>query len=341
MAVKLTNARKRGSSCKKLVLFLATASTVMIFNHACLLALVSSRTADDTTADDALIQKGPAIAFLVPNVEEDIGKTLVAIQSMDKFVQDDRKTPLLIFNEGDLTLPTKERFQNFTTREVYFPYVNWSEFPSGFDPDKNKSRFRKRSRWGYWQMCRFWIYRIWNHRILDRYSSIMRMDTDSCFTSTANAALPNLPDPQKHVYVVNKAEWPAYSVRGLFDVTQEHINKHNITPRNNVLWNRVLEWNKKGKPLPSMYNNFEITKVAFFRQPNVMAYQRAISESEPFGVFRKQWGDAPVRYLTLALFSEPDEIAYNYSTGYEHPGCLTTVLNEKQKEHQLKVQLVY
>ena len=121
----------------------------------------------------------------------------------------------------------------------------------------------------------------------------MRMDTDSCFTSKADSALPRLPDPNKYVYVVNKAEWPAYTVRGLFEFTQAYINDHNIIPKNKVLWSHVLEWRKIKQGLPSMYNNFEITKVSFFRQPHVMAFQKAITDSEPFGVFRRigetQW----------------------------------------------------
>ena len=116
------------------------------------------------------VEKGPAIAFLVPNAEADIDRTLVAFQSLDEFLQDDKKTPLLIFNEGDLSLHSQEKLRNFTNRRIHFPLVNFSDFPRGFDPNRTRDRFQKRTRWGYWQMCRFWISRIWDHSILNEYS---------------------------------------------------------------------------------------------------------------------------------------------------------------------------
>ena len=41
--------------------------------------------------------------------------------------------------------------------------------------------------------------------------------------------------------------------------------------------------------------------------------------SQPFGVFRRRWGDAGVRFLTMAMFAEEREIVRTEVKGYEHP----------------------
>ena len=71
--------------------------------------------------------------------------------------------------------------------------------------------------------------------------------------------------------------------------------------------------------LPTFYNNFEITSVAFMRLPEVRKWHSRVSEEPPFGVFRRRWGDAGVKFLTMAMFAEEREIVRTEVKGYEHP----------------------
>jgi hypothetical protein len=59
------------------------------------------------------------------------------------------------------------------------------------------------------------------------------------------------------------------------------------------------------------------------QSPEVMAWHYAVTEEEPLGVFRNRWGDAIVRFATMAIFAAPEEIeGMKRPVGYSHgPGC--------------------
>ena len=264
-------------------------------------------------------KKGAAIAFLISNSRKDTKDFKRAMASLDEHMNHDlMSAPVLLFNEGNLDEKQMHTIRNATTRPVHFPVVDFQQFPKGFNPDTEESNWKKRSRWGYQQMCRFWATKIWEHPILNDYSTYMRFDADSCFTKglAQYAYLPSLPTETQHVYAANefRTERPRFIV-GLHKLAEEYVIANNITVKNPELFEAV------GKKRTIIYNNFEISNITFFRQADVMAFQRAITEMEPFGVFRKRWGDAPIRTLTLAIFADASQVLWNVtkSKGYEHP----------------------
>lgn len=284
--------------------------------------------ANDSFASEKLFgedekERGPAVVILVANHAEDYRRIKAAIQSLDKYLDDTQKTPLLLFNEGNLPNEKKDWLVNLTKREVHFPEVDFTQFPFGRFRDNMQGVRVKRLKgrpepWGYWQMCRFWITKIWEHPILDNYSTFMRMDTDSCFTeSTAGKSTPQLPAGGTYVYAPHLTNHPAFSNQDLLNTTMEWIKANNHTPANPEMWQSIFNF-KPIKAMPAFYNNFEICNIDFFRQPKVMAFQRRISEEAPWGVFRHKWGDAPVRFLTIALFAKPSQIAWGLNQGYGH-----------------------
>ena len=262
-------------------------------------------------------KKGPAIAMLISNSEKDVRNLKEALKSLDKFMpHDNMTTPVLFFNEGNLDEEQKNSILNTTERPIHFPLVDFQQFPDGFNPETEEGNWKKRSKWGYQQMCRFWATKIWEHPILDDYSTFMRFDTDSCFTQSLDKDLylPGLPVDKPYAYAANRIckDNPEFTA-GLFELTNDYAVANNITVKNPDLWDDA----KKGK---IVLNNFEISNITFFRQPAVMAFQSAISEAEPFGVFRKRWGDAPIRLITLAVFAEESEVMWNSQPkGYKHP----------------------
>lgn len=144
-----------------------------------------------------------ALVCLSTNRTDDIDRLKRALISLDtNMPQDNRTTPLLVFNEGNISPEQKQLILNTTNRPVHFPEIDFDDFPKGFDPIKESSTWTKRSKWGYQQMCRFWAYRIWLHPILDDYETYMRFDTDSCFTQKLPRHLPGLPpSPSGRGYV--------------------------------------------------------------------------------------------------------------------------------------------
>jgi hypothetical protein len=56
------------------------------------------------------------------------------------------------------------------------------------------------------------------------------------------------------------------------------------------------------------YNNFEVFQTKFFRQMDVRAWIDAIDASH--GIYKYRWGDAMLRYLTLALFAKDYQVGH-------------------------------
>ena len=262
--------------------------------------------------------KGPAIAMLISKKQRDVNYVMNALKSIDvNMPQDNMTTPVLLFNEGNLKKEQKQSILSTTNRPIHFPIVDFQQFPEGFNPETEESNWKKRTKWGYQQMCRFWITKIWEHPVLDDYTSFMRFDTDSCFLrdiSLTHSYLPGLPS-DTIVYGANniKKEESDY-IQGLFDLAQDYVSANNITVKNPELWGLAKEENY-------FYNNFELSRIDFFRRPDVMAFQRAVTEREPFGVFRKRWGDGPVRLWTVAIFAEKSQLQAIQirRAGYKHP----------------------
>mmetsp|Transcript_43844 Transcript_43844/g.64391 ORF Transcript_43844/g.64391 Transcript_43844/m.64391 type:complete len:258 (-) Transcript_43844:474-1247(-) len=181
---------------------------------------------------------GPAIAVLLPNLESEVTNILNMIRSLDRYIPDDRQTPILVFNEGNLNASQTNQIIESTTRQIYFPFVNFTEFPEGFDParsaPKNFSTKKRTSKWGYNQMCRFWITNLWEHDIVVKggYSTIMRMDTDSCLISKiGNESIPHLKS-EKILYKSNtphqnEHEYEEVSA-GLMDLVDSWVYDNNI-----------------------------------------------------------------------------------------------------------------
>lgn len=265
----------------------------------------------------------PCVALLLSSSDEDMHNVQLAIRSFDKHIQDNLTTPFLIFQEGDMSAEQQQNLRDASTREITFPFVNLSMYPTGFEGESETNNlFRKRSKFGYQQMCRFWISRIWTHEALREINckTVMRMDADSCFWEDMDVsdALPRL-NSEEEVYRANviRNEKGVY-IEGLWDLTQQYVKDNNLVPRNTELWSRANETFQQTGSLPYVYNNFEIAKVSFFLREDVMDYQKRVAEEEPFGVFRRRWGDAVVRYLTLALFADRTEIDLNVPSSYGH-----------------------
>lgn len=98
----------------------------------------------------------------------------------------------------------------------------------------------------------------------------------------------------------------------------------------NVHHNRSHLW-ESSCDLPKFSNSFEVMRRVFFQSPEVMKWNRALSEDFPFGIYRNHWSDSYTRFLTLAIFAEPDQFLISSSEflieelGFAHDseqGCL-------------------
>ena len=109
------------------------------------------------------------------------------------------------------------------------------------------------------------------------------------------------------------------------------LPSNNITVQNPELFSKIpipLDGNDSDEECPIFYNNSEVVRVAFMQQTNVQHFQEAITEKEPFGVFRYRWGDALARFATMAIFATPDTLIGGKSPGgYRHRRCPQAVIS--------------
>mmetsp|Transcript_21949 Transcript_21949/g.27154 ORF Transcript_21949/g.27154 Transcript_21949/m.27154 type:complete len:347 (-) Transcript_21949:26-1066(-) len=292
--------------------------------------LTSTRRNLQTFQDHTKTLERNAIVALVPNNEGDLHDFCLAIKSLSVNRVVKPTTPVLVYHEDDLIDDSKYDIIKCTNNPITFIQVEF-DFPRGFDAEKEyeenwkvaaRATNRGRRLWGYAQMIRFWTTGLWKHPAVKEFDTIMRIDTDSCFVSPGedieDSELPGMRG--RYVY---RSDGPGTGVNtwihDLFSFTEKYMKKHKITPANEDLWRVVKDTWKEKKTLPVFGTNFEVNRVAFFLRPDVMKWHEALTEAEPFGVFRYRWGDAQTRVLTMALFAKKDDIS-NSVLLKRHPG---------------------
>ena len=242
-----------------------------------------------------------------------------------KFLKGDkdpnRKAPVLIFNENNINDETKKDLASYTDRPVAFPIVDFSIFPEGFNPNNETVDFQVKGRaeWGYYQMIRFWITQIWMPEAIAPYGTVMRIDTDSCFMEP-NPTLPNFATSQavyhsQYVGLEPKKEY----VQGLWDWnTQWMKSEDNKMSGNPMFWAYVKNTHELEGTLPLFRTNFELARKSFMQKRDVFKWNEAITEQEPFGIYRHRWGDAVVRFLMAAIFPQSEMVVMSRPAGYAH-----------------------
>ena len=266
----------------------------------------------------------------------------------------DEMADVLVFHENNVNEKQQAFVQSCTRRKVYFPPLGYdfqTFFPEGFDPIKETPNWKKRNKWGYHQMIRFWITHVWRHPALKPYETLMRLDTDACWMIDLHdpkigtygySHLPGLPPPSSpdndnnndngittstatsYVYHANRRYFEAAIVSTNFDeFCASYVQKHNITIQNMELYKLISTRDKNNQSTaPLFFNNFEVVNIEFMQRPEIQQFHEALTEHEPFGVFRYRWGDAVERYATMAIFVPPTQIfGQKNPPGYRHGHC--------------------
>ena len=95
-----------------------------------------------------------------------------------------------------------------------------------------------------------------------------------------------------------------------------YVNNSRVAPRNPTMFADIY---KRRWEIPVFWNNFEIVEISFMRRKEVIDFIRAVDESQ--GIFLYRWGDALLRFITLALFSNESQILHRVQLNftYCHP----------------------
>jgi hypothetical protein len=293
-----------------------------------------------------------AVVTLISNHTSDIHGVSNAIRQLHQHNIVEDTTPILIFHQGDLTKIQQQYILRANlghhATHISFPIqTDFDKFPPNFNPSAEAPIFVKRSKWGYQHMCRFWISLVWTHPALRSLDAILRIDADSCFLQDMTAAANDVPvvvglmggigwrnnnaynkspPPSRTIYhanppIVNDA-WPNH---GLWEFVLQYKQIHDIQPKNPLLFALAERTWKESKRLPMFRNNLELDRLDFFQSPPVQAFQKDVvgaanNNNNNSDFYRYRWGDAPIRFLTLALFAAPDQLEASLELipGYQH-----------------------
>lgn len=154
---------------------------------------------------------------------------------------------------------------------------------------------------------------------MDNVDYYMRLDLDSCFRDETPDLFPFMrAGATPAVYMANKIllEDPKLpSQRKVGSLTLNYLRENNIVPKQMDMWVGAFP----DDSIRLYYNNFEIGSVAFFRRPDVQAYADMLVNSG--GIFKYRWGDAGIRYLTMAIYAHEHEVLHleDFGVNYLHP----------------------
>jgi len=236
-----------------------------------------------------------------------------------------------VFHEDDFTRDQKYGVLKCSDYPVSFHYVDLS-FPMEFDADSayeenrdvallGTSRYHHKP-WGYARMIRFWTTQIWKHSAVQPYDTIMRIDTDSCFVDRLEEDTEDVYFPSIRIRYVYRSDGIRVGVNAfieyLYDFAMTFMREHHIEPANPELWNMIQDTWNTNRTLPIFSKNFEVSRVSFFQRSMVMKWHDALTDEQPYGVFRYRWSDAQTKVLTMAMFADPDTIYFNKHPGYKH-----------------------
>jgi hypothetical protein len=255
------------------------------------------------------------IAILTPKVSSKLIQTL---QLLDLNLADSFTTNVLLMYNNEPHKYDLLRLSNSTKRQVLFLDVGnaFNLFPIGFDPCRIKTSFYRRGKWNYQLMIRFWFKILFELPQLQQYEYIMRLDDDSQVTGKWINVFDEMRN-KNAVYFSNGVDkdleelWPG--TMKMKQATFEYVKQNNITPKQPEMLRKAFGNNT----VLNYYNNFEITNVKFFQHKDVYHWVEFIDST--FGIFKYRWGDAVLRYLTLALFAEKHEVLHR--NDYNLPYC--------------------
>jgi alpha 1,2-mannosyltransferase len=288
----------------------------------------------------------PAIVYLAQNTTHDpqYGRDSRSLleQSLDLLFQnynDKFQHDVLIFHEGDFT----ERHQRQIAKgrsaikfhEVHFELPT---FLSAEDVPEVINGYRV----GYRHMIRFFAVQLFDIMQDLRYDWFMRMDDDSFLHSTIRYNLFEFMEKNgyEYGYRVDVRGWEGNAM-GFGDAALAYLAAENqivptffgehlsYAPLKVQLKNLIkvllmrLGSRRPRRISPAIeydhwgyYNNFFITKIAFWKRPDVQAFMRHFDRIG--GWYKYRWGDANFQSVALQIFLEKNKVYKFTDWTYEH-----------------------
>ncbi|CAF1359573.1 unnamed protein product [Adineta ricciae] len=262
-----------------------------------------------TSSRDLIVIMTPKFStYLIPRLEQ-----------LDVRLADNFATPLLIMHNHHLHENDLICINKTIKREVMFLDISivFTLFPSNFDSCRTRSSWWRRGKWNYQLMIRFWFKILFELPLFQHYEYIMRLDDDSQILGPWINVFHEM-RTKKAVYFANDQDVDLEkSLPGLMKLQYtalKYIILNNIT----VKQPEMIRDGFGEDYIRNYFNNFEVMRMEFFRRSNVRQWIDEVDYTH--GILKYRWGDATLRYITLAMFATSNEILHrqDYNLSYCH-----------------------
>jgi hypothetical protein len=219
---------------------------------------------------------------------------------------------IFIFNEENRSGPGE-----IEGLSVHYVDVHplWSTYPPGFDPNATVSHWIVRHRkWSYHQMIRFFWKTVFTLPEISNVTAYMRLDGDSCLGGITESPRNLLNDGVVYIKNNDFVDMPEV-VENLESLTRDYVRYFGIEVR----WKGAWDGAYFGGAAVAFYNNMEIMDIRFWMRPDVQHFVHFVDTS--WGIYRHRWGDAPLRYIALAIFANERMVRDRPHTWHYHHPC--------------------
>ena len=205
--------------------------------------------------------------------------------------------PLLIFHEGNINESHQKYIIDKSEGGENIKFINISEvwiLPGTGGEARTHPRY---GGFGFNKMCRFYSYEIYKY--LEGYDYAMRLDDDSFIESEINYDI--FEDMHKngydYGYIRRKIDWHKKTIDTFGKFCKNYLKK-NVNPGNNF------------------YNNFHISRVNFWNNPEIKEFFNAIEKTGNIRTCR--WGDSCIQAACVKFWSTREKIKEYSDFIYTH-----------------------
>lgn len=279
------------------------------------------------------MKQNAAICYLTQNTA--VRKTYLktSLYFLFKHFNEKYQYPVIIFHEGDFDTHSQEEIImgiRLSCRDlVTFHCLRPSDFilPAHIDKDRLErvlsidpppTPYWRDAR--YRMMCRWWLMCFMDY--VKEYDYVMRLDDDSFIEEHITDDLFSWMNKKDLNYTSNFVHADCaiccYGMKDFFE--KEFPNKKTIIdgiftevnlPSNRPYLQTLFTINNETPSdkawEPTMYyNNFFITRTAFWRTPEMLEVLDKIDKNG--SIFYYRWGDSPIQSILLMLMSKPEQI---------------------------------
>ena len=219
--------------------------------------------------------------------------------------------PVIVFHEG-MNASTMARIRDFTKSALFFQKIDM-DLPTDrlieyLVPTNDQCVKRPIS---YRHMCRFNAIKVYEQPILDGLEFYWRLDTDSRLLRPIGY---DVFIRMKTLGKIHGYIWKKYDgkdcVLGLWSTARRYCETANLQPYFFDQWPNARVY----------YNNFEISRVDFWRSEPVQKYLDHIDRLG--GIYYLRWGDNPIKAIAVSVFLPENKTHYFDDIGYAHDGLV-------------------